>query len=106
MLDFKVLNHAAVTIAGVELLHRIRKGQFDLARLRVRGQAAPTIWNAVLSARPARRFGKLLGHAKKFAPEPHLGCSYFSRKLGRFGAKTPCAATTCELGSCRDRRSP
>jgi IS6 family transposase len=48
MLGFKVFDRAAVTIAGVELLHRIRKGQFNLGRLRVRGQPAPAIWNAVL----------------------------------------------------------
>ena len=50
MFGFKVFDRAAVTIAGVELLHRIRKGQFKLRRLRVAGQAAPAIWNAVLSA--------------------------------------------------------
>jgi transposase-like protein len=50
MLGFKVFDRAAVTIAGVELLHRVRKGQFNLGRLLVRGQAAPAIWNAVLSA--------------------------------------------------------
>jgi len=50
MLGFKVFDRAAVTIAGVELLRRIRKGQFNLGRLRLEGQAAPAIWNAVLSA--------------------------------------------------------
>jgi transposase-like protein len=50
MLGFKLFDSAAVTIAGVELLHRIRKGQFNLRRLRLQGQAAPAIWNAVLSA--------------------------------------------------------
>ena len=50
MLGFKVFDRAAVTIAGVELLHRIRKGQFNLGRLRLRGQTAPAIWNEVLSA--------------------------------------------------------
>jgi len=50
MLGFKVFERGAVTIAGVELLHRVRKGQFNLGRLHVRGQAAPAIWNAVLSA--------------------------------------------------------
>lgn len=49
MLGFKVFNCAAVTIAGVELLHRIRKGQFNLRRLCMAGQAAPAIWDAVLS---------------------------------------------------------
>jgi hypothetical protein len=50
MLGFKVFDLAAVTITGVELLHRIRKGQFNLRRLRIAGQATPEIWNAVLSA--------------------------------------------------------
>ena len=50
MLGFKIFDHAMVTIAGVELLHRIRKGQFNLRRLRLKGQAAPAIWNEVLSA--------------------------------------------------------
>lgn len=50
LLGFKVFDRAAITIAGVELLQRIRKGQFNLGRLRVNGQAASAIWNAVLSA--------------------------------------------------------
>jgi transposase-like protein len=49
MLGFKNFQSAAITIAGVELLHRIHKGQFALDRLRIRGQAAPAIWNAVLA---------------------------------------------------------
>ena len=43
MLGFKFFERAARTIAGIELLHRIRKGQFDLGRLGVQGQAAPEI---------------------------------------------------------------
>ena len=50
MLGFKKLRNAAITIAGIELLHRIRKGQFGLRRLRVHGGAAPTIWKAILEA--------------------------------------------------------
>jgi transposase-like protein len=49
MLGFKFFKRAAVTIAGIELLHRIRKGKFDLGRLGVPGQTAPAIWAAVLS---------------------------------------------------------
>ena len=48
MLGLKHFDRAVVTIAGVELLHRIRKGQFNLGRLRTAGQAAPAIWNAGL----------------------------------------------------------
>ena len=50
MLGFKGFRNAAITIAGIELLHRIRKGQFALRRLGVQGLAAPAIWNAVLRA--------------------------------------------------------
>ena len=50
MAGFKDFKNAAITIAGIELMHRIRKGQFALARLGVQGQAASTIWNAVLTA--------------------------------------------------------
>jgi hypothetical protein len=50
MLGFKRFHHAAVTIAGIELMHRIRNGQFRLRHLGVRGQAAPAIWTAVLEA--------------------------------------------------------
>lgn len=50
MLGFKDFDLAAITIAGIELLHRMRKGQFKLGRLRHQGQTAPAIWNAVLSA--------------------------------------------------------
>ena len=39
-----------ITIAGIELMHRIRKGQFGLWRLGVHGGAAPAIWNAILEA--------------------------------------------------------
>jgi hypothetical protein len=31
-------------------MHRIRKGQFNLATLDLRDTAMPTVWNAVLSA--------------------------------------------------------
>jgi transposase-like protein len=50
MLGFKRFRNAAITIAGIELLHRIRKGQFRLGRLGVQGGAAPAVWNAVLRA--------------------------------------------------------
>ncbi|WP_375792033.1 IS6 family transposase [Paraburkholderia atlantica] len=51
MLGFKNFGNAAVTISGVELMHRIRKGQFNLARLRLKDTTAPAVWNAVLLAR-------------------------------------------------------
>jgi hypothetical protein len=50
MLGFKNFESAVITIAGVELLRRIHKNQFALSRLKIKGQAAPAIWNAVLAA--------------------------------------------------------
>jgi transposase-like protein len=48
MLGFKLFGSAAITISGIELMHRIRKGQFDLCVLGLKDAAAPTVWNAVL----------------------------------------------------------
>jgi transposase-like protein len=50
MLEFKSFAYAASTIAGVELLHQIRKNQFALNRLHIRSKSTPEIWNAVLTA--------------------------------------------------------
>jgi len=50
MLGFKNFCSAAVTIAGVELLRRIHKGQFSLSRLRLKDHTAPAFCNAVLAA--------------------------------------------------------
>ena len=46
----RIATTAAITIAGIELMHRIRKGQFGLGRLGVQGRLAPAVWNAVLQA--------------------------------------------------------
>src|SRR5208337_2022886 len=48
MLGFKRFRRASLTIAGIELMHRIRKAQFALGRLRVNGKTAPETWTAVL----------------------------------------------------------
>ena len=50
MLGFKWFRTAAITIAGVELLRRIHKGQFDLRALRLKDRTAPVVWNAALEA--------------------------------------------------------
>jgi hypothetical protein len=49
MLGFKRFGSAAITISSIELMHRIRKGQFDLCVLGLKDTAAPSVWNAVLS---------------------------------------------------------
>src|SRR5271166_554454 len=50
MLGFKGFRNAAITIAGIELMQRIRKGQFAPGRLGGQGRVAPAVWNAVLEA--------------------------------------------------------
>jgi len=50
MLGMKSFASAAITIRGVELMHRIRKGQFDLCALATQGQTTSKIWAAVLAA--------------------------------------------------------
>jgi hypothetical protein len=76
----KGLEMSAITIADIDLMHRIRKGQFDLAGLGVQGQAAPAIWSAhpggLKSARPIE--GRLL----VTAPEPRPASSV-SAQMGR-----------------------
>jgi hypothetical protein len=51
MLSFKRFRNATVTISGIELMHRIRKAQFDLTNLRLKEITAPSVWMTVLSAR-------------------------------------------------------
>jgi hypothetical protein len=50
MLGFKRFRNAVSTLAGIELAHRIRKGQFDLAKLRLKDTTMPAVWGAVLAA--------------------------------------------------------
>jgi len=50
MLGLKRFRNSSITIAGVELIHRIRKGRFKLGTLRIKDNAAPAVWNAVLAA--------------------------------------------------------
>ena len=50
MLGLKQFRNAVITIAGIELMHYIRKGQFGLRRLNYQRRTAPAVWNAVLQA--------------------------------------------------------
>ena len=51
MLGFKKFANAAVTISGIELVHKIRKGQFNTTKLmsRVVGRV-PHVWEVILGA--------------------------------------------------------
>jgi hypothetical protein len=50
ILVFKKFRRAVMTIAGIELMHRVGKGQFKLGKLSIKDKTAPEIWNAVLAA--------------------------------------------------------
>ena len=50
MLGLKRFRSASTTIASIELIHRIRKGPFNLDELRNKDNRAPVVWNAVLAA--------------------------------------------------------
>jgi transposase-like protein len=50
MVGFKQFCNAVTTIAGIELMHCIRKGQFGLQHLGIHGAAVSAIWNRVLEA--------------------------------------------------------
>ncbi|MGF6899776.1 transposase-like protein [Paraburkholderia sp. GAS348] len=51
MLGFKQFQDAAVTLSDIELMHRIRKGQFNLTSWHLKDTTLPSIWRAVLAAR-------------------------------------------------------
>jgi transposase-like protein len=50
MLGFKCFAHAAVTISGIELIHRIKKEQFDISMLCSPQLRTSQVWEAVLAA--------------------------------------------------------
>jgi len=50
MLGFKRFDYAAITISGIELVHQIKKGQFDVSALCVPRARTPQVWEVVLAA--------------------------------------------------------
>jgi len=50
MLGFKRFDSAGVTIFGIELVHQIKKGQFDVSELYSSTTPSPQVWEAVLAA--------------------------------------------------------
>jgi len=49
MLGFKRFDNAVVTISGIELAHKIRKGQFDTSKLSSEKARARELWQAVMA---------------------------------------------------------
>jgi len=50
MLGFKRFDHAVVTISGIELAERIKKGQFKTGKLGACNATMSELWNAALAA--------------------------------------------------------
>jgi len=51
MLGFKSFRNATIIVSGIELVQKIRKGQFDSANVRKsRGMRVAQMWEAVLVA--------------------------------------------------------
>jgi transposase-like protein len=50
MLGFKRFEHAALTISGIELVHQIKKGQFDISAFCPPHTRTPQMWESVLAA--------------------------------------------------------
>jgi len=50
MLGFKRFDHAAGTVAGIELIHQIRKEQFDVSALCSSATRTLQVWEAALAA--------------------------------------------------------
>ena len=51
MLGFKKFGSATVTISGIELVQKIKKGQFDIPKsIDAREARTPQVWEAVLAA--------------------------------------------------------
>ncbi len=50
MLGFKSFSNAAVTLSGIELVQKIKKGQFDTSNIGNVAALVPQVWEAVLAA--------------------------------------------------------
>ena len=50
MLGFKRFTNAVITISGIELIQKIRKGQFDISNISREGMQVQQVWEAVLAA--------------------------------------------------------
>jgi hypothetical protein len=50
MIGFKGFENAVVTISGIELAHKIKKGQFDTSEFRLEGARTQELWQGVVAA--------------------------------------------------------
>jgi transposase-like protein len=78
MLGFKRFRNATTTISGIELMHRIRKGQFDLCTLGLKKSIASFGWNAVMFNEEG-----ILIYKKHFVPTCYLHQNRFASRRAR-----------------------
>ena len=69
MLRFKRLDYAAVTITGIELVHQIKKEQFDVSALCSSQARTSHVWEAVLAASAIRPYEPSLVFNLRIAPQ-------------------------------------
>ena len=50
MLGFKIFGNAEVTLSGIELANKIKKGQFDTSKIASPRAMILQVWEAVLAA--------------------------------------------------------
>jgi len=70
MLGFKRFRNAVVTISGIELMHRIRKAQFDLTAAHLKDTSAPSIWRTVLQVIKTAKEGGILARLRYLHHDP------------------------------------
>ena len=68
MLGLKQFRNAAITIAGIELMHRIRKGQFGLRRL---GASRPNCARSLERSAPGLKVVRRIRYAHARAADLH-----------------------------------
>ena len=75
MLGFKRFRNAAVTLAGIELMHRVRKGQFDLTSVPFKIRPHPRFeWRPFQLVEAPETWAIALPPAE-FAPQPSTASS-------------------------------
>ena len=99
MLGLKHFRRAATTIAGIELMHRIRKGQFKLGKLRVKDKTGSRDLECGSRCVIRGRLpGPCLARPPTFAPEPLIASGWSIRSAvfsGSMALSSPKTLAIC-----------
>jgi hypothetical protein len=68
MLGLKRFRSALITITGIELMHRIKKAQFKLGKLRIKGKTVPDSGMQFSPHDPTHASERSIVLSLKFAP--------------------------------------